>query len=116
MQHPNTPNPPPFLDPSNIIREVGFKCLGCGEKYLTYEASSSQYTYITCPTCDCDRAGLRLEHDEELKLDIEVNEKRKRGETPKNVRDISHWRRSRGAGHPSTKQKKQAIVKPEINK
>jgi len=112
----NTPHPAPSLYPGNIIREVGFKCLGCGEKYLAYEASSSEYTYVTCPTCDCDRAGLRLEYEEELELDIQINEQRKKGLKPKNVRDMSDYKRFKAGGDPSKKQKKHAIVKPEVNK
>lgn len=115
-----TSNPSAYLSRRDIIREIGFRCSGCGEKYLAYEASSAEYTYITCPTCDCvDRAGLRLEYDEELQLQIQIAEKRKKGEKPKNVRDMSDYerfKRFRVGGHPSTKQKKHAIVKPEINK
>jgi len=108
------PTPSPWIHPSKIIREVGFKCSECGNKYITYESSDSEITPIPCPTCDCDVFGERLEYEEGLRLDIEVNEKRKKGEKVKNIRSLEDWKRYRGT--PPDKRRKNARVKPELDK
>ena len=118
MEYPKIPNPPPYLDPSNIIREVGFSCKSCGNQYLAYEESNATETEITCPTCNCNSGGNRLDYDAGLELDIEINQKRKRGEQPKNTRDISHYHRirNRRTGRTGIKRNKTGIVKPELDK
>ena len=113
MKNP-IPMPSPSLHPSRIIREVGFRCSGCGEKYLAYESSDSVRTPIPCPICDCDVFGERLEYEEGLMLDIEVNQKRKKGEDVKNIRSLEDYKRYRGT--PRHKHRKNARVKPELDK
>lgn len=118
MEYRNLPNPPPYLHQSNIIREIGFACKHCGEKYLAYEESDARETEITCPVCEHHSGGNRLDRDAELDLDIEINEKRKRGENPKNTRDLSYYERlrNRRTGRTGIRRNKTGIVKSELDK
>ena len=108
------PIPSPRLHPNDIVREIGFSCSSCGAKYMAYECSDVMFTGITCPTCDCKTHGNRLSRDDEMDLDIEINEARKRGEKPKNIRSLDDWKKYRNG--VQRRVRKTGHTKHEINK
>ena len=97
-----------------MSRKGGGIPLNLNDEVSCPNINNMETTPLTCPTCDCGVYGNRLDRDEELDLDIEINEARKRGETPKNVRSLEDWKRLRSG--MKNRKRKTAHTRAELNK